>query len=611
MERLYAWPLGLLTICATAQNTVVLPVHPEEKHGYHQPCVKGERGTPKGNAFFTESFDNDLNGWTATSDEGTVVWHWSNTGPGPTSSQYPVPPLNTTAGWAIFDDDFEGESGQFNESSLVSPTIDLSSAPVNLRLSFDQYYQVFDEDLVDVWVGVSTDDGATWDDILINDGVGRDGRPNPEAMDVNISDLVAANPANVRIRFRYAATWDYGWQVDNIAIDELPENDMALLSAFPTAFDFTNTGSDSQPYTIYPQAHLVAMEATAKVKNKGYMAQTGVVSSMTITGPNSDDFNSTAVPTDVDPGLEYTEIFEPFQPNGELGDYQVDFAITQNEVDEVPDNNALTRYYTVSANTYALDNGAVTSFQRQTPDNLGENYELGLKFQFQVDDQITAVQAAIHSSTPTGGLIYGAVYDLAADNTSHPSLRGDPTTEHTIEAADLNDIGGSTFVTMPFQNPIDVFQGEVVQVMVGTFQPSDSVRIATSGFVPLQIALIHYPSLDANMQFTLTKTPMVRAVLASGPIGIAEQDGLISVVQAGPNPFNTGCDLRFELARAANVRVELHDALGRQVLSEALGTLSAGQQTYRVDGAGLGEGIYLYSVIINGVRHTGKVQLTK
>ena len=151
------------------------------------------------------------------------------------------------------------------------------------------------------------------------------------------------------------------------------------------------------------------MEATAKVKNKGYMEQTGVVSSMTITGPNSDDFNSTAAPTDVDPGLEYTEIFELFQPNGELGSYQVDFAITQNEVDEVPENNTLTRYYTVSANTYAMDNGAVESFQRQTPDNLGENYELGLKFQFQVDDQITAVQAAIHSSTPTGGLIASAV----------------------------------------------------------------------------------------------------------------------------------------------------------------------------------------------------------
>ena len=606
MERLYAWPLGLFSLCAMAQSPVRLPLHPEEKHGYHQPCVKGERGTPKGSAFYAENFDNDLGGWTATSDEGSVVWHWTNTGPGTTTSQYPVPPLNTTSGWAMFDDDYEGEAGLANESSLVSPVIDLSGAPVNLRLSFDQYYQVFDEDLVDVWVGVSTDDGANWDDILINDGVGRDGRPNPEAMDVNISDLVAVNPANVRIRFRYAATWDYGWQVDNIAIDELPENDMALLSAYTTTFDVTT--ASGQPYTIYPFAHLVTLEATTKVKNKGYMEQTGVVSTMNITGPNSDNFSSTTAPADIDPALEYEEIFEPFEPNGELGAYQAVFSITQNETDEIPDNNSLTRNFAVSANIYALDNSVVDNFQRQAPDNLAENYEVGNIFQFQVDDQITGVQAALYAGSAEGGLIYGAVYDPAVNNTSHPSLRGDFTTEHTIEAADLNDIGGTTFVSMSFVNPIDVFQGDVVQVMAGTFQASDSVRFATSGFVPSQIALIHYPNLEENMEFTITKTPMVRAVLASGPIGIAEQDGLVSVVQAGPNPFNASCDLRFELARASNVRVELHDAMGRQVLSQALGTLSAGQQLFRLDGAGLSDGIYLYSVIINGVRHTGKVQ---
>ncbi len=608
MERLYTWPLWLMALCATAQNRVEFPVHPEAKHGYHQPCVKGERGMPKGSAFFTENFDNDLNGWTVTNDAGSVLWHWTNTGPGPTSSQYPVPVMNTTTGWAIFDDDFEGESGLFNESSLVSPVIDLSSAPVNLRLTFDQYYQVFDEDLVDVWVGVSTDDGANWDDILINDGVGRDGRPNPEAVDVNISDLVAANPANVRIRFRYAATWDYGWQVDNIAIDELPENDMALLSAFTTSFDFANTGADAQPYTIYPQAHLVAMEAKAKVKNKGYMEQTGVVATMAIQGPNGDDFTWSADPVNVDPGTEYDQIFDLFQPNGEIGDYQVTFSLTQNEADEVPANNTEVRNFSVSGSVYALDNGAVTGFQRQAPDNLAENYELGSKFQFQVDDQIIAVQAAVHNSTPVGGLVYGAVYDLAADNTSHPSLRGDFSVEHTIEAADLNDIGGTSFFTMNFTNPIDVVSGDVVQVMAGTFQASDSIRFATSGFVPLQITLIHYPNLAANMQFTLTKAPMVRAVLASGPIGIAETDGLVSVVQAGPNPFDNGCDLRFELARAADVRIELHDALGRQVVAKSLGKLTAGQQRYRLDGTALNAGVYHYSVIINGVRHTGKVQ---
>ena len=610
MLRLYTWPLGLLTMCALAQSAKQLPLHPEDKHGYHVPAVKGERGMPKGSAFYTENFDNDLGGWTATSDAGEVVWHWTNTGPGPTSSTYPVPPLNTTTGWAIFDDDYEGSSGEFNESSLVSPVIDLSSAPENLRLTFDQYYQVYDEDLVDVWVGVSTDDGATWDDILINDGVGRDGRPNPEAVDLNISAAVAANPANVRIRFRYAATWDYGWQVDNIAIDELPANDMALLGALTTAFDFEVNGNAAQPYTIYPVAHLAAMEATAKVKNKGYLAQTNVVCSMAITGPNNDDFQSSSTAAPVDPSVEYVEAFEPFQPNGELGQYEAVFTLTQDETDEVPENNTLTRIFEVSPSTYALDNGAVQNYQRQSPDNLDQPYEVGNKYEFQIDDQILAVQVALHEATPEGGTIYGAVYYPSVDTEEHPTIIGDYTDAHTIEAGDLNPIGGSTFVTMEFSNPIDVFAGDVVQVMAGCFEAGDSVHFATSGIVPSQIALIHYPNLATDAEFTFTKTPMVRAVLASGPIGIAEQNGLISVVQAGPNPFTEACDLRFELARASAVRVELHDATGRQVLAEDLGSMAAGQQRFRLNGASLEEGIYLYSVIINGVRHTGKVQRT-
>ena len=386
------------------------------------------------------------------------------------------------------------------------------------------------------------------------------------------------------------------------------ENDMALLSAFTTSFDFANTGADAQPYTIYPQAHVVAMEAKAQVKNKGYMAQTNVVSTINIDGPGTDDFTWSAAPTDVDASVVYDQIFDVFQPNGDPGAYQVTFTTTQTEADDIPTNNTLTRDFSVSGNVYALDNGVVESFQRQSPDNLAEVYEVGSKFQFQVDDQITDVQVAIHGATPAGGLIYGAVYDLAPDNTSHPSLRGDFTTEHTIDASELNDVGGSNFITMHFVNPIDVVQGDVVQVMAGTFQASDSVRFATSGFLPLQIALIHYPNLDQNMEFTFTKAPMVRAVLASGPIGIPEQDGLVNVVKAGPNPFSTVCDLRFELARASKVRVELLDGLGRVAIAKDLGELSAGQQLYRVDGTALAAGLYQYSVTINGIRHTGKLQ---
>lgn len=211
-------------------------------------------GAPKGASYYTESFDSSLNGWTVVSGVGNVDWAWTNTGPGPTSSTYPVPVLNTStpSGWAIFDDDFLGQSGVLSESSIVSPVIDLSAAPANLKLEFDQFFQEFSDPDVDTYVGISTDGGTTWNEAALNNGVGRDGRPNPELVDVNISSWVAANPANVQIRFRYRATWDYGWQVDNIAINELPANDMALLEAYKTGFSFGNTGVADMDYSDLP-----------------------------------------------------------------------------------------------------------------------------------------------------------------------------------------------------------------------------------------------------------------------------------------------------------------------------------------------------------------------
>ena len=127
------------------------------------------------------------------------------------------------------------------------------------RVEFDQYFQEFSDPDVETWVGVSTDGGTTWDEVLINEGVGRDGRPNPEVMDVDISAWVAANPSNVQLRFRYLATWDYGWQLDNIAIRELPNNDMALVAFAKTDFDFDLTGVANMDYSIYPLSQLLSL----------------------------------------------------------------------------------------------------------------------------------------------------------------------------------------------------------------------------------------------------------------------------------------------------------------------------------------------------------------
>jgi hypothetical protein len=178
----YAVGLALLPCALMAQSDPDLPL-PEHKPGKHQgyPDARSTQGSSaRETDYYFEDFDNGLNGWTITTPVGSVNWELTSTGPGPTPSTYPVPVLNTSTpgGWMIVDDDYLGIPGQATETWLVSPVIDLSEAPVFLKVEFDQYFQEWEAD--HCYAGVSTNGGVTWSEVEINEGVGRDGRPNPE-----------------------------------------------------------------------------------------------------------------------------------------------------------------------------------------------------------------------------------------------------------------------------------------------------------------------------------------------------------------------------------------------------------------------------------------------
>ena len=63
---------------------------------------------------------------------------------------------------------------------------------------------------------------------------------NPSFVDFDISPA-AGLQEEVWIRFRWSGTWGYSWEIDDIIISELPENDIRIESYVSTT-DFQNTG---------------------------------------------------------------------------------------------------------------------------------------------------------------------------------------------------------------------------------------------------------------------------------------------------------------------------------------------------------------------------------
>ena len=71
-----------------------------------------------------------------------------------------------------------------------------------------------------------------------------------------------------------------------------------------------------------------------------------------------------------------------------------------------------------------------------------------------------------------------------------------------------------------------------------------------------------------------------------------------------PNPFNPTTEIRFALPEAADVRLIVYDALGREVERLVDGPVSAGYQHATFDAASLPSGVYLYRLEATGGKET-------
>jgi len=71
-----------------------------------------------------------------------------------------------------------------------------------------------------------------------------------------------------------------------------------------------------------------------------------------------------------------------------------------------------------------------------------------------------------------------------------------------------------------------------------------------------------------------------------------------------PNPFNPTTNIKFDLPEQAEVKIQVVDVLGRQVMELNEGKTNSGQKVVTLDGSKLASGVYTYRVIAVGVTRT-------
>lgn len=599
--------MALIIGSANAQSLSNIKAMPETPSIDHKTLKKAqtERLAFKsgGSPLFYEDFANGLAGnntigaWTVGGADALIWEHDFDGSSGQFSTN--VDTLSSTTGnngWMMFDGDGSnpGEPEDFinRQGYLISPVMDLTGYP-SVHLEFEQRFRFCCSYQFRLRVAVSTDGFATSTKYIVSNPYDRnEGSPDPYIMRFSIaSGLIGGDLTNVQVRFEWEGldldpnqqgTSHYFWMVDDVAIVESPSNDVSLTKAEYS--DYNGTLAEHE-YSIYSIGQLRPITFKGWLLNDGVADQTGVVMNVEVTGPDAYSGSSNSVDLNYlmnDSVLSTTT----FTPSGIVGDYLVNYSVTQDQVDENPANGDTVSTFSVSDFIFARDRGSLDG----STDNEGEGYQLCNMFDMTADVDLTAIDVAFDDESNVGVLVDATVYDFNLD------YIGESINEFEIESADLNAFGEAKFKSLTLLDPITLLAGQSYAVCVRHFGGIDTLAIGTSGNSYPRTSFV-YNDDDADWFFT-TETPMVRMNF-DPTVGVEEMPTVAGVELLGafPNPATSNTEIRYNLETAKELSFELFDMTGKLVMSQGLGTMAPGPQRLEVSTTSLEDGVYFYSLV--------------
>jgi hypothetical protein len=195
-------------------------------------------------------------------------------------------------------------------------------------------------------------------------------------------------------------------------------------------------------------------------------------------------------------------------------------------------------------------------------------------------------------------LIRGQLLD--ANQSDFPVIEN--TGEYSIEPGELNAVGGTNFVVMEFDPPVQLIAGMDYMAAVQCF---GNARVSNNGSSPAQTSFIFYDNGTGPTWFYTTNTPMVRMVVGSNfNVGVEDaiENAGTTLGQNMPNPARETTAINYALETAAKVSFEVRDMSGKLVMAQNMGSMPAGQHKVQVDTRAMGEGVYFYTLTADDVR---------
>lgn len=177
-------------------------------------------GIISGLAVFSEDFNGTAAGWTQTNnttnaggDEDLAAWGLAPDGYNPFIEMH----SNDNSQFAFTESDAPGP-GSITDTALLSPQINLANL-TSATLNFYEFYRQWSGDLNDEYRAVEIMNAAGT--VVLATPLQNPGNVNiGEATNFALAtvDLTPYVGTTIRLRFRYHATYDWGWAIDNVVV---------------------------------------------------------------------------------------------------------------------------------------------------------------------------------------------------------------------------------------------------------------------------------------------------------------------------------------------------------------------------------------------------------
>jgi hypothetical protein len=403
------------------------------------------------NILFYEDFNGAIpEEWTNTDLSGYCGFTHTYSGPkGPLSAG--MPPLNSTTasnGFVILDSDLcsSQNPGGITDAFLETPAINIDGH-TKIMLRFQHNFRYCCDPATSLILVEVSNDRENWTTFDVRNGLPPNNvSPNPRFQSIDLSAF-AGGPEQLWIRFRKTGASHYWWMIDDVMLESFTENDIQITDV-----------EYNHGYSMVPDGQQQPFFPTARVRNAGSLPQTQVVLNATINrflyNNDSEEIANFAS------GQEASMIVQPeFKAPGR-GIYNIEFTVSQDEVDQAPVNNIYLGKFAITDSVYSRSDDYYNPEIYINLSNQGIS-SVGNRFAITKAMDATSVSFVLNENSQAGESLRVKVYNQVSEIFTEIVV----SEEYIVTPQDISNSEEYTWVSIRFSEPVLLEEGEYVVVV--------------------------------------------------------------------------------------------------------------------------------------------------